>query len=92
MIYRPIYFLYRLFFGSRHRLGRRFTRDGWLVIAGLIAAMLMGSDTENTVAYQGFSLVACLLVIAIGSAWFFRARFSATRTLPRFGTVGRPVF
>jgi len=48
----------------------------------------MGVDTDNTVTYQAFTPIFFLLFIAIVFSWFFRARFSATRLLPRFGTVG----
>jgi uncharacterized protein (DUF58 family) len=54
--------------------------------------MMMGSDTENTVVYQALPILLCLLIIAAAGSWFFKARFSATRLLPRFGTVGRPFY
>jgi uncharacterized protein (DUF58 family) len=51
----------------------------------------MGSDTDSNVAYQAFTFLLLLLVVAFGSSFFFRARFSAARVLPRFGTVGTPL-
>jgi len=90
MIYRSIYWLYRLFSGARYRAQRRLTTAGWMVLIGIFTAILMGSDTENTVIYQALPILLFLLFIAAASGWSFRARFTATRLLPRFGTVGRP--
>ena len=41
--------------------------------------------------YQAFILLSLVLIVSSACAWFFRARFHATRLLPRFGTVGQPV-
>lgn len=89
-IYHVIYWIYRFFSGTGYRARRRLTNPGWMVLVGIFAAVLMGSDTENTVVYQAFPILLVLLLGAAASSWFFRARFSATRLLPRFGTVGRP--
>ena len=88
-IYRLIYLVYRLFSGARYRAQRRLTNAGWMVLIGIFAALLMGADTENTVIYQGLSILIFLLLIALAASWSFRARFAATRLLPRFGSVGR---
>ena len=61
------------------------------MLGALVVAAVLGQDTENTVAYQAFMLLAALLVVAVPFSWFFRARFSATRLLPRFGTLGCPL-
>ena len=89
-VYHLIYWLYRFFSGTSYRARRRLTNAGWMVLVGICAAVLMGSDTENTVVYQAFPVLLFLLLGAAVCSWFFRARFSATRLLPRFGTVGRP--
>src|SRR5437879_12923289 len=52
---------------------------------------MFGLDTENTVGYQAFTLLASLLAVAVCFGWFFRMRFAANRLLPRFGTVGLPL-
>lgn len=91
-MYRLIYWIYRIFSGTRYRTERRLTKAGWMVLIGIFAAVLLGSDTENTVVYQGFPILLFLLVSAAACSWFFRARFSARRLLPRFGTVGRPFY
>ena len=89
-IYRFLYWSYRIASGARYRMRRRLTRAGWMVAIGLFGTMLMGSDTENTVVYQALPILLFLLLTSMVFSWFFRARFSATRLLPRFGTVGRP--
>jgi uncharacterized protein (DUF58 family) len=88
--FRILYVLYRTFSWMRYRATRRFTPAGVLILIGLIAATMMGVDTETTVAYQAFAPLLCLMAMAIAFSFFFRARFSAARRLPRFGTVGQP--
>ena len=90
--YRVLYWLYRFASGTNYRARRRFTRAGWMVFIGLIATTMMGSDTENTVVYQGLPILLFMLLSAAAFSFFFRARFSATRLLPRFGTVGQPLY
>lgn len=90
-IFRILYLFYRIFSGARHRALRRITGPGRaLVVATMVAAML-GIDPENTVGYQAFTLLFALLVVATVFTFHFRLRFSATRLLPRFGTVGQPL-
>ncbi len=92
MIYRPLYWVYRVTSTARYRARRRLTVAGWMVIIGLISSLMMGSDTENTVIYQAVPILLFMFISAVAFSWFFRARFSATRLLPRFGTVGRPFY
>jgi len=91
-LYRFLYWAYRILSGTRYRAGRRLTRAGWMVVIGLIASFMMGTDTENTVVYQALPILIFMLCTAAVFSCFFRARFSATRLLPRFGTVGRPLY
>jgi uncharacterized protein (DUF58 family) len=90
-LYRPIYWGYRGFSGLWHWAGRRFTPAGLCVAGGWLAAGVVGVDIENTVTYQSFALLFALLVFSGASSLFFRARFSASRLLPRFGTAGQPL-
>ena len=60
-----------------------------MVLASLGATTVMSLDTDNMIVYQGFSLLLVLLLFAFVSSRFFRLTFSATRLLPRFGTVGK---
>jgi uncharacterized protein (DUF58 family) len=84
------YRLYRLVSGLRHNLPRRFTPAGMLALAALLVSGTIGIDMDQTVAFQAFALVLCLLAVAMLSALFFRGRFSVQRVLPRFGSVGKP--
>jgi len=88
-LFRILYFFYQVFTGLRYRTSRRLTRAGLGVVGGCIVAGLAGIDTDNTVAYQAFALLAVLLLMGLGFVFFFRGSFSATRLLPRFGTAGR---
>jgi uncharacterized protein (DUF58 family) len=87
-LFKILYFFYRFTSGLRHWISRRFTRSGLAVLCALVVAGIMGPDTENNVTYQGFTVLFFLLVLAVLSSWSFRARFSANRLLPQFGTVG----
>lgn len=87
-------FLYKIYLvvGSLgHWLRRRLTPAGWMVFIGLILAAGLGADPERAIAYQSFAILFSLLAMAMLCAPFFRARLSATRTLPRFGTAGHPL-
>jgi uncharacterized protein (DUF58 family) len=70
---------------------RRFTRGGGLALGALGASAVVGLDTNQTVAYQAFTFLLALLLLALAAAFGFRLRFAARRVLPRFGTVGQPV-
>src|SRR5712691_4324446 len=89
--WRILYRFYRLSSWIGYTGKRRFTRAGWMVLIALVLTALMGPDTDNSVAYQGFTLLLLLIAVAIASSWSFRVRFSAVRELPRFGTVGSPL-
>jgi uncharacterized protein (DUF58 family) len=89
-IFRILYRLYRIVSWMRYTAQRRFTSAGWTVLGAMTIAALIGPDTENNVAYQALTLLFALLVLGVIFSWFFRARFSADRTLPRFGTAGQP--
>lgn len=90
-IYKQIYRSYRWSSGLWHWLVRRFTPAGLCVVGGWVATGAFGVDIENTVSYQSFALLFAFLVFAIACSFFFRAKFSATRVLPRFGTAGQPM-
>jgi uncharacterized protein (DUF58 family) len=88
--WRLLYLAYRLVSGLRYWTRRRFTTPGRTVLVLLLVTAIMGSDTENNLGYQAFSLLFFLVLPAVCASAFFRLRFSAGRQLPRFGTVGRP--
>jgi uncharacterized protein (DUF58 family) len=91
LAFKFLYRIYRTMSGLRYWGYRRFTRAGLTVLAGLVIAGILGPDSDNNVAYQGFTFLLLLLILAFCSSFFFRARFSASRLLPRFGTVGAPL-
>src|SRR5262245_32816424 len=84
------YRLYRLVSGLRYRVPRRFTPAGMLALAAAVVSGAIGIDMDQTVAFQAFAFVMCLLAVSMASAIFYRGRFSVRRVLPRFGSVGRP--
>jgi uncharacterized protein (DUF58 family) len=69
---------------------RRFTLAGLCVAGGCMVAGAAGADIDNTVIYQSFALLLAFMLMALTSSFFFRARFSAIRLLPRVGTAGQP--
>jgi uncharacterized protein (DUF58 family) len=89
-ILRVLYVVYRLFSWARFWAARRLTRPGLVVAGALLLTGVMGFDTENSVAYQAFMLLLALLLVAFLFSWFFLLRFAAERSLPRFGTAGKP--
>ena len=91
-IYKLIYQSYRRSSGLWYWAGRRFTPAGLCVLCGWMVAAAVGVDIENTVTYQTFALLFALLIFSIGCSLFFRGKFSATRSLPRFGTAGQPLY
>ncbi len=88
MLRRYLFHNFRVVFALDRWIRRRFTKAGLLILGGLIAAGVFGIDTKQTFAYQLFSLLLALLLLAIISSWFFRVRFTARRDLPQFATVG----
>src|SRR4051812_40149701 len=72
----------------RYWFSRRFTKSGILVVSGLFLTLGLAFDTEQSLAYQTFALLFCLSIVSLVAAIFFRGRFSVTRHLPRFGSVG----
>lgn len=85
---RLLFHNFRLVFALDRWIRRRFTLAGRLLLGGLIAAGIFGVDTRQTLAYQLFSLILALLLIAFFSSAFSRLRLNARRELPRFVTVG----
>jgi uncharacterized protein (DUF58 family) len=91
LVFKFLYRIYRAIAGVRYWGYRRFTRAGLSVLGAFIIASIMAPYTDNNVAYQSFTFLLLLLVLAFCSSFFFGGRFSATRYLPRFGTVGAPL-
>jgi len=86
---RLAYRVYRVVSSLNYWATRRFTPAGWIVFVGLVLTGGMATDTEQSLGYQTFALLLCLSLAAVAVAPFFRARFSAERLLPRFGSAGQ---
>jgi uncharacterized protein (DUF58 family) len=91
MLQRAVYRTFRTLSAADHWVGRRFTPGGRLLLAALSGAAVLGLDTNQTVAYQAFTFLFAVLLLAIGASVFFRGRVTARRLLPRFATAGEPV-
>ena len=66
---------FRLIFALDRWIRQHFTKAGLLILGGLIAAGVFGMDTRQNLAYQLFSLLLALLLLAIINHWFIRVRF-----------------
>jgi uncharacterized protein (DUF58 family) len=90
-IFKLFYRIYRPTSSLWYWARRRFTLAGLCVAGGFIVAGGVGTDIENTVTYQIFALLLAFLILSFACSRFFNAKFSATRSLPRFGTAGQPL-
>ena len=88
---RSLYVFYRFAVGRWHWMQLRFTRTGLAVLGALTLAALLAPDTDNNVSYQALPLLLFLLVASYCWSRMFKSPFSATRLLPKFGTVGFPL-
>jgi hypothetical protein len=85
---RILYNIFRLTYAAKKWFVRRFTASGRVVLLCLAASVVVGLDTKQTMAYQAFTFLLAIVVIAMVFSLFFRCGLSATRILPRFGTAG----
>src|SRR5687768_8381374 len=91
MLKRYVFRFYRWLSGVNFWFRERFTPAGLLVLWSLILSGVIGLDTNFTIAYQIFWFLLCLLGVSVLWGLLSRARFSAVRELPRFGTAGMPI-
>lgn len=91
MLQHGLYRTFRALSSTDYWVRRRFSRGGRLLLGALGAAAVLGLDTNQTVAYQAFTFLLALLLLATGWSPFFRTRLAARRILPRFGTAGQPL-
>jgi uncharacterized protein (DUF58 family) len=90
-IWRHFYRQYRVLSWMRYVTTRRLTPAGWTVLLCLFMTLLMGINRESMVSYQAIALLLFLILSATVPSFFFRAKLSVARGLPRFGTVGQPL-
>jgi Protein of unknown function DUF58 len=88
---RSTYRFLRFAYALRQWLTRRFTPLGLGVLVCLGISAIIGMDTNQSLSYQVFTFLLALLSVSISASLFIRYRFSASRILPRFGTVGTPL-
>src|SRR3954464_7735995 len=89
MLERYHYYNYRAFSSLKPRITRRITMVGWMFGAAFLATGSMGIDTSNSLSYQTFALLGCILCTAALGMRGRRLKMSVERTLPKFGSVGR---
>jgi uncharacterized protein (DUF58 family) len=85
---RYLYRNYHTFASITHRFHRRVTLAGWVVIGGTVAAAAVGADTNASLCYQTFALLACVVLVSAACTPFGRPNLSLERVLPKFGAVG----
>jgi hypothetical protein len=88
---RLFYRLYHLSSSITFWLRRRCSPAAYLLIIAVFVFAAAGLDTNLTMAYQGFALLAAILALSFTCSLLSRARFHGRRILPRFGTVGMPL-
>ncbi|MBI3551410.1 MAG: DUF58 domain-containing protein [Elusimicrobia bacterium] len=74
----------------RYWLGRRWTPAGRLVIGALAGSAVLGFDTAQSMAFQSFTFLLSLLLLAFLSNLKFRPKLAVARGLPRLATAGEP--
>ena len=87
---RNAYASYRFSTRTLRWLRRRLTPAGWLVLGGVAITGARG-DTNMTVGYQAFTLLSCVMGVALIGSLFARGRFEVRRALPRMGSAGVPL-
>jgi uncharacterized protein (DUF58 family) len=88
---RYLYRNYHTFASITHRFNRRVTLAGWIVLGGAVAAAALGADTNASLCYQTFALLACVVLVSAACTPFGRPKLSLQRVLPKFGAVGEPL-
>lgn len=89
---RLIYRCLRLLYITRRWLWTRFTPMGLGVLGCLVVTGLVGLGSTQSMCHVLFFFAAALLGLAAISNRAMVVRYKAMRTLPRFGTVGEPLY
>jgi uncharacterized protein (DUF58 family) len=72
----------------KHWFLSRFTPAGRLVFSAMVLCAFFGINTGMNMAYQGFTFLAALVLVAFWGSLVFPSPLSVRRFAPRFGTVG----
>ena len=67
---------------------RHFTANGHLLLVLLLAAGIIGVDTQSSTTYQLFVFLLVLLIFALAGSCFNRLKVAVNRQLPRYATAG----
>ncbi|MCP4399536.1 MAG: DUF58 domain-containing protein [bacterium] len=87
----PARYVYNFFRRADRQRLKRLTHGGRLALFVLLASALIGLDSSRTMLYQLFMFTLALFLVALTWSLFFRLRVTASRVLPKFGTVGETV-
>ena len=85
------YYLLKWTSSARHYFSRRFTFAGIILLLSIITSALLGIDTNKTTAYEIFTLLLSILIIAIFVTFFSKIKINLSRKLPRFCTAGESI-
>ena len=88
MIWKLFYRLIHAVSSAQFFITRRASRTGLFVLGGIIVSGALGIDTTQTVAYQIFTLLVALTLVALATLPFTRVPVTAQRLLPRAVTAG----
>lgn len=88
MIWKLSYRLMRAVTAAQFFIQRRASRAGLFVLGGMVVSAALGIDTTQTTAYQIFTLLAALALVALATLPFMRVPVTARRLLPRAVTAG----
>jgi uncharacterized protein (DUF58 family) len=91
MLRKLLFANFKLVYRFSQWMRQRFTSTGTLILLITPVAGVFGFDTRNTLSFQIFSITSLLLITAMFFSLFFRGRFSITRKLPEYGSVGIPL-
>ncbi|MFT5126468.1 MAG: hypothetical protein ACI8W8_000061 [Rhodothermales bacterium] len=82
---------YHRWYGVGRWLRYHITPVGRLVIWAALAAAAVGIDTNMAMAYQVFTLLVAVLLVAIAGCRLRRAKLCGVRDLPRHASVDSPL-
>jgi len=92
MLRRLLFANFKLVYRLGQWMRRRFTSTGMLILLVMPVAGVFGFDTRSTLSFQIFSVTLILLITSMSYGFMFRGKFSLCRKLPKYGTVGTPLY
>ncbi len=87
---RFFYLCYRFVFVLKRWCQQHMTAAGQLVLVSICVSALFGIDTKVNLAYQIFCFLVALFFIAFATSTLLPSRFTVTRRLSHFASVGSP--